>query len=397
MERLRAAAPLRIGTSSARRAVHVQRFLREALPATGDVPPQLEVLPLRGPVEQRLRWLQVTPDHPGALDSVILALAGLARLWGDRAGHAVVAPLLAGTRLMVLPLTACPTAPGQGALAVECRAGDTRTEAVLGEFHDAETERCVRRELHLLAQVPVEQRGGFGATAVRHDSCGPLTFTRGADAGNSSGRVLWNMPPRPVAARIWDGAEWIRASHDEALSGAAIGEPPAVFLAHWRAFNAGLRLHAATRLWVSGTASWRRLAREGLWIEGCADNLGFAFIAPTLRSPVLQLPPLAAWTVLTRDDAMASWDDGAVGRVIATYKVTPPADDRTLRAIREQVAGATHFFWGSAAQFRAVRDWLPANSHHSCGPGKTYRALRQAGVGNLQAFPSRQEWHAWVA
>jgi hypothetical protein len=58
---------------------------------------------------------------------------------------------------------------------------------------------------------------------------------------------------------------------------------------------------------------------------------------------------------------------------------------------------ATHFYWGSAAQFQAVRHWLPANSHHACGPGKTYRALLAAGVANLQPFPSRDEWRKWVA
>ena len=42
-------------------------------------------------------------------------------------------------------------------------------------------------------------------------------------------------------------------------------------------------------------------------------------------------------------------------------------------------------------------DWLPAGSHHACGPGKTFQALRADGVANLQAFPSRREWQSWVA
>jgi hypothetical protein len=156
-------------------------------------------------------------------------------------------------------------------------------------------------------------------------------------------------------------------------------------------------LPADARLWVSGVESWRRLARQGLWVEGCAEGFGFSYILPTLRSPVLRLPALADWTVLTRADAESSWAGSGVGRITATYEIEPPGDEQVLSDIRDRIRGATHFYWGSAAQFRAVRDWLPANSHHACGPGKTYRALREAGVENLQAFPSRQEWRAWVA
>ena len=170
-----------------------------------------------------------------------------------------------------------------------------------------------------------------------------------------------------------------------------------MFVAHWRAVTPGLQMPAGARLWASGVESWRRLARQGYWVDGCAENLGFAYIAPTLRSPVLRLPPLSAWSVLTREDAAPSWDGSGVGRVLATYAAEPPRDDGTLEEIREQARNATHFFWGSAAQFRAVRDWLPPDSHHACGPGKTYHALRTAGIENLQAFPSRREWRRWVA
>ncbi len=209
--------------------------------------------------------------------------------------------------------------------------------------------------------------------------------------------MLWNGPPAPRAAIAWDGADWVQASHYQPVAHAAIGMAPAVFLAHWRALTPGLRLPTRAHVWVSGVESWRRLAQRGVWVEGCADHLGFAAILATLRAPVLRLPPLADWTVLTRTDAAATWEGTGVGRIVATYTIAAPEDIAALSHIRNNIAGATHFFWGSATQYRALRAWLPADSHHACGPGKTFQALRADGVTNLQAFPSRREWQAWVA
>lgn len=396
-ELLRSGEELRIGSSSARRAAFAGEFLREALPRPAGGEPRLAFPSLRGPVEQRLARLRLPQTAPGALDGATLALAGLARLWGDRDGHAALAPLLAGARFMVLPLSACPAAPGQGALAVECRSDDARVAAQLAAIDDAPTARRVRRELALLLAQPDAERDAFGATSVRHPSCGTLIFTRARRRGQDVSRLLWSAPPRPGGTQPWDGADWVRASGYRARARPELSTAPAVFLAHWRALPPGATLPSGTRAWVSGIESWRRLARRGLWVEGCADNMGFDAIAPTLGSPVLRLPARSEWIVLTREDATSTWAGSGIGRVVATYSMEAPREAAELEAIRRHVAGATHFFWGSAAQYRALRDWLPPGSHHACGPGKTYRALAADGVANLRAFPSRREWQAWVA
>ncbi len=394
---LRAGQSLRIGSSSARRSLATHAFLVDALPRLHEAGPRLVHAPLRGPVEQRLRRIRLARDEPDALDGVVLALAGLARLWGDRDGHASIAPLLRGARVMVLPLGACPTAPGQGALAVECRDDDRALAARLAAIDEPATARRVRRELALLAGQPEAERAAFGATSVRHERCGTLLFVRGWHDAQEFRRLIWKEPPRPPQARAWDGADWVRASDYRPVRRLDIGDAPAMFLAHWRALPPGLSLPETTRIWVSGVASWRRLAERGQWVEGCAENLGFATISATLATPVLQLPALSSWTVVTREDAVASWQDSGVGRVLASYAIDEPASETALADIRRRLAGATHFYWGSAAQYRALRKWLPEGSHHACGPGKTFQALHADGVANLQAFPSREEWQAWVA
>lgn len=91
----------RVGTSSLRRS---SQLLASR--------PDLTVVPLRGNVDTRIR-----KALSGEYDAIVLAAAGVLRL----GLHDNIAEYL--------PLEVMLPAPGQGALAVECRAGDT---AVLG-------------------------------------------------------------------------------------------------------------------------------------------------------------------------------------------------------------------------------------------------------------------------
>ncbi|RMF98894.1 MAG: hypothetical protein D6727_01685, partial [Gammaproteobacteria bacterium] len=299
--RLAAGSSLRIGSSSPRRQRHAADFLPRHLPQLGP-PPRLSFLPLRGPVDQRLRRLALPSTDADALDGVILALAGLERLWQDRDGRAAIAPLLAGLRWMVLPLSACPTAAGQGALAIECRRDDPAATALLSALHDPGTERLLALEYAAVDAQPPGERPAFAATAVTTPALGDLLFCRGAqDRGPS--RLEWQRPPRPPQARPWC------LRQDLALERLDCAPPPpgAVFVAHWRAVAPGMLDSQRHRIWTSGTMSWRQLAGRGLWVEGCGDHLGFATLLPTLASPVLQLPPPAQWSVLTRAGAETSW------------------------------------------------------------------------------------------
>lgn len=76
--------------------------------------PDLQILPLRGNIDSRIGQLLA-----GRFDAIVLAMAGLARL-GHDAG--LVHPLSLD---QILP------APGQGALAIQCRLDDTATRAAL--------------------------------------------------------------------------------------------------------------------------------------------------------------------------------------------------------------------------------------------------------------------------
>jgi hydroxymethylbilane synthase len=126
-----------VGTSSLRR----QALLLYARP-------DLQVVPFRGNVETRLAKLAA-----GTVDATLLAVAGLKRL-----GKAdLVMTILSPEEMM--------PAAAQGAIGIERRLGDARTQALLAPLNDPATNSQVTAERALLAELDGSCRTPIGALA----------------------------------------------------------------------------------------------------------------------------------------------------------------------------------------------------------------------------------------
>jgi hydroxymethylbilane synthase len=114
-----------VGTSSNRR--RAQLFAQR-----GD----LRVEPIRGNVDTRIR-----KAHQGQYDAIILAAAGVIR--SGLQEHIT----------QYLPLEVMLPAPGQGALAVQCRADDLETSGYLNVIEDLDTRMAVTAERAFLSSL----------------------------------------------------------------------------------------------------------------------------------------------------------------------------------------------------------------------------------------------------
>jgi hydroxymethylbilane synthase len=399
-QRLAEGCELSIGTSSPRRMSFVPGLLQRLLPRPDAAAvPRIRVVDLRGNVDSRLRRLHEPRGSERQLDGIVLAFAGLARLWADEAGRALLAQLFSPLPRMVLPLSACPAAPAQGALGIECRAGDAASAQLLAALDHAPTRRAVEVERALLAE-----RGGgchqrFGATQIEIPELGSLLYLREDGAQT---QLRWT-PGTPLAAPLsqvlaWDGSRAERPGIEPLVEGEAASRQrlpasPAVFVTHGRALpaSAPAHLHPGAHTWVPGLSTWQSLAERGVWVEGCGEGLGVALLEPLLREPLLQLPPLPRWTVLTHAGAVGGW---AAEQVVATYvhrEIDPAA-----AAAQAPPPQASHLYWHSSAQFERWRERLMGSAQHACGPGKTYQHLLRAGVQNLRMFPSAEQWRTWL-
>jgi hydroxymethylbilane synthase len=108
----------------------------------------LELRGIRGNVDTRIGKVR-----SGEVDAIVLARAGLARLGRLDEVTEVLDPL------QMLP------APGQGALAIECRSGDTELVAALARLDDPATRAAVTAERAVLSTLEAGCSAPLGALA----------------------------------------------------------------------------------------------------------------------------------------------------------------------------------------------------------------------------------------
>ena len=190
-------AGARVGTSSLRRAAQLRRLR-----------PDLAIEDIRGNLDTRLRKLD-----EGQYEAIILAAAGLRRLgWGDR-----IAELLP-------PETMCP-AVGQGALAIETRAG-SEAFTICQHLDHAETHFAVSAERALLAalgggcQVPIGahatvEGGRLHLYSVVAHPDGSTLVTHSGDAATDCAEELGRSAARQLLEQ--GAAAILQAVYGEAL------------------------------------------------------------------------------------------------------------------------------------------------------------------------------------
>jgi hydroxymethylbilane synthase len=148
----------KVGTSSLRRQCQL-KALR----------PDLEIFPLRGNVDTRLRKLE-----SGEYDAIILAAAGVHRLGLDK--H---------VRSRISVEVMCP-AVGQGALAIETRRNDQQTLRLLAFLDHADTRQAIECERALLGSLGGGCQVPIGAYAEKRDG----KFHLRAMVGHPDGRTI---------------------------------------------------------------------------------------------------------------------------------------------------------------------------------------------------------------
>lgn len=115
----------RIGTSSLRREVQLRRLH-----------PDIEIVPIRGNVDTRLKKLRTEN-----LDGIILAVSGLVRLG------------LYNQITQIIPEHIMLPAIGQGALGIEVRIDDKRIKEIISFLNHKETEICIKAERSFLKEL----------------------------------------------------------------------------------------------------------------------------------------------------------------------------------------------------------------------------------------------------
>lgn len=151
-----------VGTSAARRQAQLR-----------DLRVDLKVQELRGNVPTR-----ITKLREGDYDAIMLAAAGIERLELD----------VSDLQVVVLEPQDFLPAPGQGALALECRTGDTRVQAHVRQLHAPEVARAIQAERGLMRRFDGGCQLALGAHALIDPQTDELTLHAWYDGATASAR-----------------------------------------------------------------------------------------------------------------------------------------------------------------------------------------------------------------
>ncbi|MDX6499311.1 MAG: hydroxymethylbilane synthase [Blastocatellia bacterium] len=367
-------------TSSPRRSYNLESFLREALPAKIG---ELNFTNVRGNVPTRVRKL-----FEANADGLIVAKAALDRLLEAKqsefgATQTELRHALSRCRWMVLPLRENPSAPAQGALAIEIVRRRSDMRELLAPLNCVETFAAVTQEREILRSYGGGCHQKIGASVLRR-SFGEITFLRGlTNDGQVLGLSALNASqPRPEkvsSERLWPlspaESDWFDR---EVIPTETVSGQPALWIAKADALPDDWFPAAEQIVWASGVQTWKRLARRGVWVYGSAEGLG------EHEPPKIDM--LAGrqltWLKLTHADG---YNEGSVP-TLATYRLVPKDGQRDLK-------GKSYFFWKSGSSFEhalSLNPWI-RSMNHFCGPGNTVRILERNGI-QPHVFLDHAQW-----
>lgn len=351
----RGKANLTLLTSSPRRTFSTEAHLRSLLPFRVE---EIATKPVRGNILTRLKKLAA-----GEGDGLFVAKAALDRLLTTteeefRAGREEIRALMDGFLWMVLPLSLFPTAPAQGALAIEIREDRSALAKLLAKIHHQPTMEAVEQE-----RVRFSSFGGgchqkIGISVFRHERLGPVEFFHGLPDGGSP---LHEIRLSERARNGVQGSFWPEGMPSVFAREATNAQNPGggLFVARAEALPKAWKVEGQP-IWTAGTRTWQKLAERGVWVNGTCDALG-----ERLPETGAFLPSLP-WTKLTHEDS----GNDAVFPCCGTYRLKPKEAAPPL---------VDSYFWPSESLFRWAIGQRPEirNARHACGPGYTATVIEK--------------------
>jgi hydroxymethylbilane synthase len=375
-----------IGTSSPRRSNMATGFLQKALPKFNDAAITVAAESIRGNVDTRLQKL----DN-GTYDGIILAAAGLNRLLQYEPAKEKVSALLQNKKLMLLPLFECPAAAGQGAIVAETTSDNTGAIEILNAINNQQLTNAIKQERIYAQQYGYGCSQQFG---VFHLDMPAISFTyaSGKD-GAANAFTEWDFKTtlNVKGKNLFSSADYMKDFFtynflDNDIDAAA----KMYFISSHKAIHSEKLKNkiAQKKVWAAGTRTWYKLAKKGIWVQGCADGLGFDFLKEVFKSPLINITANEI-QIITNNKSKMHWVAEGV-KAIGTYELVGNLSEE----IKSKLATADIIFWISYQQYELCKPFIKKEVQHACPAGKTAKLLQAAGLQPI-IFPTIKAFNDW--
>ena len=374
---------LEIFTSSPRRQENLSKFLNKALPFKVD---SLGFSDIRGNILTRVQKLK-----DSNADGLVIAKAALDRLLAPI--EEVIGELdsfrkdLNGFLWMTIPSSQNPCAPGQGALAIEVKSGNTKVVELLNEINDLDVFKDVEGERKKLKKYGGGCHQKIGVCIENHP-LGKITTERGLTPDNELIDERYFSPFKKELSRFKNPIEnyypklkkdfklFSRSKIDEGIKEIEAIKNSGLYISRASSIEAGTAIDLSNVIWTSGIENWFKLAKKGIWVNGTSDSLGEEQSKPS------SLLKKVNWFLVSHIDS-----ESKDKKLIATYKLVPKKDI-------EDLSKYSHFYWMSISSFKEALKRFPSieNAEHSCGLGKTFDELNKLYPNEIKPFINYEDW-----
>jgi hydroxymethylbilane synthase len=389
-EKIRKGETIIIGTCSPRREEMATVFLKKALPQlNGEI--KIETKPIRGNVETRLKKL-----NSGEYDATILATAGLNRLLATQLAVAdpnggLVSELLNNKKLMLLPLIECVPAPCQGAIVAEAHYANPKAIEVLNKINSEQLFADCYNEKQEAVKYGTGCIQKFGVTALRTKNKTYLYAAGKAAEGTEF--IKWAPLPdfKINEGSLFSSTDTMKDFFEYEWSNEEVKiEQQVIFIANFKTLqhHSSKGIAENKTIVASGTRTWFELAKQGYWVTASADAMGFEFLLPSLKMPLLNIEA-SNICILTNEESALRWNQKGYNAV-GNYKLKSTHNE----AIEKNISAADYIFWSSYSQYEFYGKFTKSGAKHLCAGGETAELLKQAGIDPV-IFPTIKAFEQW--
>ena len=369
-----------IFTSSPRRKENLSNFLPFAFPWT---PEEITFKDIRGNIQTRIRKFYNSDE-----DGLVIAFAALKRLleapeFVDEESDLLA--ILKKFKWMLLPLSENPSAPAQGALAIEVTSSNESVKNTLKKIKDEDVFETVNTERQILKKYGGGCHQKIGVTAI-NTSKGQMIYLKGETEQGLKLSKTYFKPKLKYQNEIKEVSSYFpledspslyeRIPFSEDKIKLSKLENSGIFISRGNALENINNISESNLIWTSGIETWKKIAKKGVWVNGSSDSLG------EKENPPIDIFDETKWYKLSHKDA----EEDKLS-LISTYELIP-------KEMPDNIEKNSHFYWMSGSSFKLVFDKFPSieSANHSCGMGKTFDEINQLIPGKVYPYQNYQDW-----
>ena len=376
---------IKILTSSPRRRFNLGQALPKLIPVKFK---NINCIDIRGNIHTRLKKFE-----SGNEDAIILAKVALDRLieYGNEDIKKYIKSLLSENKWSILPLSIFPTAPGQGAIAIEAKKNNKLLKGIIQKINSYEAFKNVQKEKLTLSKYGGGCHQKIG-TSVWDENGIKLISLVGMSHDLKLLKNFGLNKPYNKTAKLNKSNRLYPTQNDEKLfNRKAIDNSKKIknikdsfiYLSRKNVLDKVKYIDNSNILWTSGINCWENAVSRGYWIHGTSDSFGEWETSNIENFLSKNLPKYK----LSHDKSSSDNYE-----LIPVYKLTIKKNIKKNINLNDK----THFFWMSPLQFDLALDLFPdiINGNHSCGFGRTYNHLKERlpNEKNITRFHSYKSW-----